>query len=56
MHIADLSVIGICLCIPLIIFALLLRDTPLGDKQSNENAEEVEEDTHNLTLWQKIWR
>lgn len=39
-----LAIIGLCLCVPLILFALLLRDPKLGKEQSLANAEMNDEE------------
>jgi SIT family siderophore-iron:H+ symporter-like MFS transporter len=52
------TVVGICICIPLIVFALLLRDTPLGREQSREDAEDLDaekERLQNASFWQRLW-
>jgi SIT family siderophore-iron:H+ symporter-like MFS transporter len=36
-----LCITGICLCVPLFVFALLLRNPRLGDEQSNSEAEAI---------------
>lgn len=46
--------IGICLCIPLICWSLLLRDAYLGNTQSREDAEE--EEVNKETGWRRWWR
>lgn len=55
---ADPAVTGICICLPLIAFALSLRDTRLTNEQSRSDAENEEKDREimaNATLWQKLW-
>lgn len=52
-------VTGICLCIPLIIFAVCLRDTRLTNEQSRADAEDEEKDRELMqgaTFWQRLWR
>lgn len=39
-----LTVTGICLCVPLIAFAVCLRDPVLGNEQSLPNAEQQDQD------------
>lgn len=55
-----LAIIGICVCLPLIVFALCLRDTHLTNEQSRKDAEEDEEDVKDqpetLSFWQRLWR
>lgn len=53
-RLADLIVIGICMCIPLICWSLLLRDALLGNTQSLENAEQQVENKE--TGWRRWWR
>jgi hypothetical protein len=47
------SVVGICFCIPLITFSLLLRDPTLGTEQSLPDAEE---DSTTTTETGKFWK
>lgn len=54
-----LAITGICICLPLIAFALSLRDTRLTNEQSRSDAEDEEKDRElmaNSSFWQKLWR